>query len=670
MNIAITGRPAAKRTLLSLLAAGLVALGLPLLIAAPAAAHTPSLTATCGGITVTGTSYESANQNTLGIRVDGGAWTTKTFAVSDSLTVAVPQDGETHTYSAYVHTTNPNTAYSHDYSGNVGPCGNKHVTAVLWDKTDPTCAADGTLVTKTEPTGVTVQRNPSGTGPAHYTITFLASTGYVLDGPTSQTIDVLPKLSGDQCATLVEPVAPTVTDPICTGPGTGSAGAITLPADGGGIGYSRAGSVVTATADASHKFGSVPAGWTLVDTHHATYAVSFTVPDGYPECLVETLTPVPPEPSVPSCDTDGDLVLGPVTHVVTTLDGIVVSQTTHAGPGVHQLHYVAEAGYAFAKGATTTFWIEVGAMTLDCPVTPVSPTVTQSACTGPGTASDPVVLLGDVAGDHIGYTYDTSTHVVTATPDAGFALADLPAGWVMGEGSATFLVDLVDPGPCLVAVSVPTPPAPAAPGCDTDGVLHVVPTDHVVTRVDDAVVGDPTDVGPGEHTIAYAPAAGYAFAPDSVTSFVVVVGARTNDCPAGVVAPVVTQSECNADGTQTDPVVTPGDVEGDHVSYLYDATTRVVTATADDGFALGDLPDGWTAQEDGTATYDVVLTDPGPCAIVSPPTVPGSPTPPATPTLPDTGGPTIWLAEAALGLVLAGATMVRIGRRRPGRSIS
>jgi len=107
-----------------------------------------------------------------------------------------------------VTTTNPNTAYSHDYSGTVGPCGNKHVTAVLWSKTDPTCAADGAVVPQTEPTGITVNRNPaSGTGPGHYVLTFIAQSGYTIDGPTSQTLDVLPKLSGDVCATEVQPVA-------------------------------------------------------------------------------------------------------------------------------------------------------------------------------------------------------------------------------------------------------------------------------------------------------------------------------------------------------------------------------------------------------------------------------------------------------------------------------
>jgi LPXTG-motif cell wall-anchored protein len=665
-----TTRPRLLRSLVSVVAVVLVAFGLPLVTMSAASAHTPDLTKSCAGITVSGSYYESRDTNTLGIRIDGGAWTTKTFAVTDSLTVAVPQDGLVHTYAAYVHTTNPNTSYSHDYSGTVGPCGNKHVTAVLWDKTDPTCAADGALVPKTEPTGITVSRTPSsGTGPGHYTITFTAQSGYAIDGPTSQTIDVLPKLTGDQCATVVQPVTPTFTNPACTGPGTGTPGSITLPADGGGITYTKAGTLVTATADGTHKFVALPTGWTLVDAHHATYTVTYTEPSGYPACLVQLPTPVPPVASAPTCDTDGDLVVGTTPHVVTRLDDTVVTADTHAGPGTHELSYTAAAGYTFATGTTKTVSVEVLGKTLDCPATPVSPTVTQSVCTGPGTHTDPVVAFGDVEGDHITYAYDAGTHLVTATPDAGFTLVDLPAGWVSHEnGTATYLVTLDDPGPCLVPVDVPTPPAATAPTCSTDGALTVSPTEHVVTTVDDAVVEGETSFGPGEHTIAYAPAEGYTFTGEPVTSVVVHVLPATLDCPASVVSPTVTQSVCTGPGTHSNPVVTLGDVEGDHVSYVYDASSRTVTAKPDTGFALANLPAGWVLQESGWATYVVTLTDPGPClVVVSPPTT--SPTvqvnaPTHHPAmLPNTGGPNAWLALGGLALLLGGGALLVRERR-------
>ncbi len=263
----------------------------------------------------------------------------------------------------------------------------------------------------------------------------------------------------------------------------------------------------------------------------------------------------------------------------------MVSSTTHFGPGTYSLSYTAATGYTFADGTVKTFPVDVGAKTLDCPATPVSPTVTQSVCTGPGTHSDPVVTFGDVEGDHITYAYDDQTHVVTATPDFGYVLVDLPEGWVAGEGPATFVVDLVDPGACLVETTV--------------------------------------------------------------------------------VSPSVTQSVCTGNGTKSDPVVTLGDVEGDHVSYVYDASSHVVTASPDQGFELADLPTGWSGEENGTATFQVVLTDPGSCAvIVSPPTTPTHTHVHVPSTLPNTGGPNQWLAASGLVLLLGGALLVAADRRR------
>lgn len=660
------------KLLRSMLVIGLVAFGVPLVTMSAASAHTPNLTKSCAGITVSGTSYESVNTNTLGIRIDGGAWTTKTFAVSDSLTVSVPQDGLVHSYNAYVHTTNANTAYSRDYSGTVGPCGNLHVTAVLWDKTDPTCAADGALVVQSEPAGITVGVSPAATGPGHYTITFTPQAGYAIDGATSQTIDVLPQLTGDQCASIVQPVEPMITDPSCTGPGTGTAGSITLPADGGGISYTKIGDVVTATADATHKFVTVPSGWVLVDSHHATYTASFSSPEGYPECVVQVLTPVPPTASAPTCDTDGDLVVGTTANVVTRVDGSIVTEETHYGPGTHELGYTAASGYVFEGGTTSSSLVEVKGMTLDCPATPASPSVTQSVCNGPGTHTEPVVQPGETADDHITYVYDAVNHVVTATPDAGFALVGLPSGWVLGDGSATYVVELIDPGPCLVEVAVPVAPVPTGPTCSVDGALTVSPTEHVVTTVDNTLVSEETAFGPGEHTLAYAPVPGYAFDGEVVTSTAVTVLPSTKDCPAEVVPPTVTRSVCTGPGTKSDPVVTPGDFEGDHVSYAYDSTLHLVTATPDEGFLLANLDAAWVALENGSATYAVSLTDPGSCEvtvlppIVSPPTVQPPPTviPPSS--LPDTGAGADLGVLAGLGvlLILLGTVLLRKGRAR------
>lgn len=125
----------AKRTFGALFALCIAVLGLAFL-ASPASAHSPSGEGTCSGVTAKGEGYEAGDTNTLGVRLDGGPWTTKTFSITDSVTIPVPQDGQTHTWEAYVHTTNANQAYSHDYSGNVGPCGQSQPPNETAHKTD------------------------------------------------------------------------------------------------------------------------------------------------------------------------------------------------------------------------------------------------------------------------------------------------------------------------------------------------------------------------------------------------------------------------------------------------------------------------------------------------------------------------------------------------------
>ncbi|MEO6604196.1 MAG: hypothetical protein ABIN55_01160 [Aeromicrobium sp.] len=88
-----------------------------------ASAHTPTVGATCDGVTVSASGYESGDTNTLSVSVSGGGSDSKSFSTSGSATASVPQDGVAHTYTAFVHTTNGNAAYSKDFSGTVGPCG-------------------------------------------------------------------------------------------------------------------------------------------------------------------------------------------------------------------------------------------------------------------------------------------------------------------------------------------------------------------------------------------------------------------------------------------------------------------------------------------------------------------------------------------------------------------
>jgi hypothetical protein len=84
-----------------------------------ASAHTPSSSATCGGVAVTGTGY--SQEATLAASVQGGASDSKTFTGTSTLTVPVPQDGAAHTWTASVTSTHGENSQS--FSGTVGPCG-------------------------------------------------------------------------------------------------------------------------------------------------------------------------------------------------------------------------------------------------------------------------------------------------------------------------------------------------------------------------------------------------------------------------------------------------------------------------------------------------------------------------------------------------------------------
>ncbi len=103
--------------------------GLVMLAAPAASAHTPDHDATCEGVWVKGTNYESKDTNTLSVTV-GDETQTKTFSGTETLTVPVPADGEVYDWSASVTTTNTNADYSKSWSGTVGPCGEEKKVVV------------------------------------------------------------------------------------------------------------------------------------------------------------------------------------------------------------------------------------------------------------------------------------------------------------------------------------------------------------------------------------------------------------------------------------------------------------------------------------------------------------------------------------------------------------
>lgn len=121
-----------------------------------ASAHTPSISASCTGVDLSGSSYESDKTNTWTVTV-GGSTQSGTFGESFSKHVDVSQDGATTSYSAHIQAEDG--GYVQHKSGSIGPCGTPPSVDVCSDLpgnqptgTDCTQPADQVVVTdgKTE----------------------------------------------------------------------------------------------------------------------------------------------------------------------------------------------------------------------------------------------------------------------------------------------------------------------------------------------------------------------------------------------------------------------------------------------------------------------------------------------------------------------------------------
>ncbi len=507
--------------------------------------------------------------------------------------------------------------------------------------TAPTCSTNGslTLVNGDHYTWAD-SKQPSDPGTHHVTAT--AADGFVFtNGKTTVSYDVEVLGATNDCA--VELVAPTVVQPQCTGPGTSSSGSIT-PNTSAHVTYVLNGTVVTATTQAPYKF-SATTGWVIAGNGlTATYTVTL-VPAG--DCLT-VVVPVVPDVTQPKCDGPGthtDLVITPADTVGITysVNGNVVTATPKTGYKLGSL----TGGWVAGPNGTATFTVTV----VDpgpCLVTvvPVAPTVEPSICTGPGTASDPVITPVPTA--HI--TYTVKGNVVTATPDQGYALG-ASQGWTIDPetGVGTYTVDLVIPD-CTVTVQVVDPKITTSQECGVAATFTIPTTTGVVYLLNGEVIEAGTYSTPSTGTITAKAATGYALG-NSEWSFDLKLPA-TVACPTVVtpVGPTVDSSTtCGVEGSYTIPAT-----EG--IVYLLDGV--VVTAGSHDGPASGTITaqakDGFTlANADWSVALDLPAA--GPCNI--PNTGGGS-------KLPQTGGQTGWLVGGGAAALLAGLLLVVAGRRR------
>jgi hypothetical protein len=282
-------------------------------------------------------------------------------------------------------------------------------------------------------------------------------------------------------------------------------------------------------------------------------------------------------------------------------------------------------GYAFPANFDNTFEHTFGPAE-DCrgSVTPVDPTVTQPACTGPGTSSPLSVVLPANA-NGITYSYDEQTRTVTAQvtdPDKRLA-AQLPGDWQrVDDDTATYVVDLVPAGDCLVTVQA-DPPYATDNSCNNAGSL-VLPS---VAGDGYHWTGDTADT-PGAHTVTAVADAGYVLTGQVTWTVNVESAGQGLDCqePAVEVTPAAPrwiEATCT-----TGPSVDYSEVEGVQYVTTGDVAplgTATVTASALGNRVLAaGAVSSWThtfaAKPTGAACDDDPTdpTDPGTDKVVTP----------------------------------------------------
>lgn len=99
-------------------------LSLVALVAGPASAHVPTITADCSGLVLHGTAYDANKTNGYSYKIGDAATVTQTFGGSfGPITIPLPQGGATTHVVAEIHDADNTVAYSESFDKNIGPCG-------------------------------------------------------------------------------------------------------------------------------------------------------------------------------------------------------------------------------------------------------------------------------------------------------------------------------------------------------------------------------------------------------------------------------------------------------------------------------------------------------------------------------------------------------------------
>lgn len=489
----------------------------------------------------------------------------------------------------------------------------------------------------------------------------------VTDGnPSEASIEI--NLDDIHC-TPAEVPSVEVTQAVCTG------GELVDPSvivgESTGVTYEIIGDVksgetvkVVATLEEGYAWNRLPEGWTKDSNTQATYEI--TLDDV--ECT--PVAPVTPVVQQAVC-TGGELVdpvltVGASDHITYVIEGDIVSG------GTVTITATLDDGYAWDKDGLGNWVVDeenaaVATMTIhlddvECtPIAPVVPVVTGNVCTGGayvpagvsfGEGTDGVTYEGSAAGGVI-----TATATITAD---GIAWGELPDGWTATADPAVIsYVGTYTEAPC--APVVPANPVVEQAVCTggelTPPTIQVFDNERMTYTLTGDVVSGGTVIVTATLNDGFAwdldeMPAGWMVDPNNpgIATYEVVL--ENIQCtPVVPVNPEVTPAVCET-GKVVDPSyklpTTPG------VTYTSEGEAKaggkvIVTATLEEGYAWGELPEGWTKVNPATATYEITFAG---ISCEQPAT------PPVVKELPKTGSGHSTSSNGILLATLAGAILV------------
>jgi len=295
------------------------------------------------------------------------------------------------------------------------------------------------------------------------------------DGSKHQYLVFTPTYTNPTCLIDTAPVAPTVTQAVCNGPGTHTTATV-VDADGNGVTYTVANdlSTVTATLQSGYQWQKdLPAGWAAGREGTLVYTVPLTSPG---DCLV-SVAPRAVTAAAGTCDagtgfdspasitspTDG-LDEGGITYHVA---GLTVTATPDAGYEIPPTQgWVNASGiWTYTASVTQPFCPSVIALPGSVPGTPDGSLDGVPGTTNPGQQLN-VTGTGFAPGATVNFgIYSTPLLLATATADAS------------GTATATIVIPADFTGDHTVVAAGTTPSgAPAFLAAKTTVVAKSAPT--------------------------------------------------------------------------------------------------------------------------------------------------------------------------------------------------